>query len=172
MFNLQSEEETKADQSSSNPRKDTTFGKTLRTISGRHSIGRMRHNMVLRDRQSSPNSSLFVNTSRASTAEDGDLKDIQRHTPTSELTSTNGTEKLFDRKRKLIEETFNTPKKTKTEEKQSSFLNSSIEMLKKPFRRSTKVLTPAKSEKEQIHVGGGELVKYGEPGSRKWCLIM
>lgn len=170
MILLQSEAETKADQSSTDSQKDTTFGKTLRTISGRHSIGRMRH-MKLRDRQPSPNSSLFVNTSSASLAEDVDLKSIHRRTPTADLTSTNGTEKVLDRKRKLIDVSFDTQKKIKTDESKGSFLSSSIEMIKKPFRRSVKTTTSKKPEKEQIHVGGGELVPYGE-SNKKWCLIM
>ncbi|OXU29815.1 hypothetical protein TSAR_013408 [Trichomalopsis sarcophagae] len=165
------EDENNADQSLTEyAHKETTFGKTLRTISGRNSIGRMRH-ITLRDRQPSPNSSLFVNTSSASFSEEGTPSLRYRNT-LLELSSSNGTP--ADRKRKLLEESSSAQKKPKTEES-SSLLNSSFELLKYPFglQRPTKVSTPYKFQSDIHNVSTSEEVEADDPGTaKKWCVIM
>lgn len=178
---LQTDEESNADQSLPEyAHKEATFGKTLRTISGRSSIGRMRH-ITLRDRQPSPNSSLFVNTSTASLLDDSstlDYKILRHRTALSELTSSNGGTPI-DRKRKFTQETPNSAlKKPKTEESSGSLLNASFELLKYPFgylRTPVQVSsTPYKfqSDKSSLHnVSASEEVKVGEE-PRKWCVIM
>lgn len=171
--NLQNEEEVGADQSAPDYlHKDDTFGKTLRTLSGRKSIGR---HITLRERQSSPNSSLFVNTSSISASEDGTFgyKASRQRIALSELSSSNnGTPS--DKKRRLVEETTSLPKKPKTEG--SGLLNSSFEFLKNPFsRRSVQVSTPYKfEESDKSNISSSEEVKAdGESGAaRRWCVVM
>ncbi|XP_011504374.1 PREDICTED: putative uncharacterized protein DDB_G0289963 [Ceratosolen solmsi marchali] len=167
-------EEDNADQGLSEyVHKETTFGQTLRTISGRNSIGRMRH-ITIRDRQPSPNSSLFVNTSNISLSEENinDYKILRRCNTVSELTSSNGT--LFlDRKRKLITESISELKKPKIEE--SNLWNASFGFLKYPFslRRPIQVSTPYKFQVEKHDLIASKESKTDDSGIiKKWCVIM
>ncbi|XP_015111171.1 cell wall protein RBR3 isoform X2 [Diachasma alloeum] len=150
--------------------KDLSFGRTLRGISGRNSIGRMRH-VTLRDRQRTPNDSLFVNTSSASFSQD----DALRYTPGFlDSPSRNGTPS--DRKRKLGSEVNDSAKKPRQEE--SSIFNTSLEYIKN-LRRPVQVSTPnpkgfkfdigekSEGDNENVQVGVNANV---EP--KKWCVVM
>ncbi|XP_058809706.1 uncharacterized protein LOC131674911, partial [Phymastichus coffea] len=167
------EEENDADQSASEYRhKEDTFGKTLRTLSGRKSIGR---HITIQDRQPSPNSSLFVNTSSISVSEDGNAmyKPLYQRTALSELPSSNNGTPL-DKKRKLIEEAISSPKKSRIEG--SNLLNSSFEFLKYPFsRKAVEVSTPYNfGEVEKTNISSSKEVKADDESGagRRWCLIM
>ncbi|XP_017892599.1 actin cytoskeleton-regulatory complex protein pan1-like [Ceratina calcarata] len=149
--------------------KDASFGKTLRNISGRRSLTRMRH-VTVRDRRYSPSDSMFVNTSSASLApeETSDFKIMRYHHTALDL-STNGSP--AERKRKLeLEEWSASTKKPKTEP-EYSLLNSSITLLK-GFRRPIQVSTPVSELKFQ----SGKLELSDESKSsndgKKWCAIM
>ncbi|XP_014221380.1 probable serine/threonine-protein kinase ifkB isoform X2 [Trichogramma pretiosum] len=151
--------------------KDETFSQTLRTISGRRSLSRMR-NM----RDSPVNSSLFVNTSNISLAEDATTLDNktprERRAYSREAASLlNGTP--IDRKRKMVHE-LPSSKKPKIENADSngSFLNKSFELLKYPFspRKPAQVSSPfnCKIEKQSIESAPVEAV---DP-AKKWCVLM
>ena len=129
-------------------------------------------NVTLRDRQASPNSSLFVNTSNLSFDDTtSDYKILRHRSALSELSSSiNGTP--YDRKRKLIEESTSAAKKPKTEES-TSLLNASFEFLKHPFQRPSQNSTPYKFQADKYNLNTGEEVQADESGApRKWCAIM
>ncbi|XP_046470882.1 uncharacterized protein [Neodiprion pinetum] len=179
--NSQLYELTNEERSMSEPLcKDSSFGRTLRNISGRHSINRMRH-VTLRNRLS-PNSSLYVNMSSVSLP-DEDIRDhkIVRHRAgltQSTLTCNGGTPS--DRKRKLEPEVCSEPKKVKTD-CESSLLNTSIGILQ-GLRRPIQVSTPNvggykfKSDKLDVSgIGSNDEKIQTQEGSgivKQWCSIM
>ena len=153
--------------------KDLSFGKTLRTISGRRSLSRLRHVTLREHNQLSPNNSLFVNTS--SMSQDDDFKVFRHRAGLSDTVSSNGTPS--ERKRKLYPQESNILKKPKTEA-ESSFLNSSFELLKS-FRRPIQVSTPNVGifnfQTDKLNFSGKESsqdVKADETPANKWCTIM
>lgn len=161
--------------------KDLSFGKTLRNISGRHSIGRMRH-VTLRERRISPNSSLFVNTSTMSMPQDeGTESKILRYGSSllSGSFSLNGSP--LDRKRKIETENSNSTKKQKTDEGSSSILNTSINLLKglriPSMQVSTPKATPHKFESTKLDISGikdddNKVTVEPTESTKKWCVIM
>ncbi|XP_033308154.1 general transcriptional corepressor trfA-like isoform X1 [Bombus bifarius] len=156
---------------SSQPPKDMSFGKTLRSISGRRSLSRMRH-VTLREYRYSPSDSMFVNTSSASLPQDEamDFKILHYSTDLSDtLSTTNGSSS--ERKRKLDTEDWNSMKKQKTET-ENSLLHSPISLLK-GLRKPIQVSTPVSDLK--FKTGRLELDENSKPaneGSKKWCAIM
>lgn len=161
--------------------KDMSFGKTLRNISGRHSIGRMRH-VTLRERRISPNSSLFVNTSTMSMAQDEGTESKVLHYGSGLLSdsfSMNGSP--LDRKRKIETENWSSAKKKKTDEESSSILNASINLLKglriPSMQVSTPKVTPYKFESTNLDISGiknddNKMTAEPTESTKKWCVIM
>ncbi|XP_072759963.1 uncharacterized protein [Anoplolepis gracilipes] len=157
--------------------KDLSFGRTLRNISGRHSIGRSRH-ITLRDRIS-PNSSLFVNTSDMSIAQDEgtDSKALHYSSLLSDLYPRNGSP--LDRKRKIETANWDSTKKQKTDDGSSS-LNTSINLVKgfvKPLLISTPKSTPYKFESTKLDISGikdddNKVTTETTESTKKWCVIM
>ncbi|KAL6262799.1 hypothetical protein P5V15_005589 [Pogonomyrmex californicus] len=159
--------------------KDMSFGKTLRSISGRHSIGRMRH-VTLRERRISPNSSLFVNTSTMSIPQDEGMEGSKflRYGSglLSDSFSTNGSP--LDRKRKIELENWSSTKKQKTDE-ESSLLNTSLNLLKGlrlPMQVSTPKATSYKFE-SKLDISGiknddNKMMAEPTESTKKWCVIM
>jgi len=164
----------------SNQLRDMSFGKTLRNISGRHSIGRMRH-ITFREKRISPNSSLFVNTSTMSMPQDEGTESKVLHYGNSLLSdsfSTNGSP--LDRKRKIETESWNSAKKQKTNE-ESSILNTSINLLKSLRIPSMQVSTPKatsyKFESTKLDISGiknddNKITAEPTESTKKWCVIM
>lgn len=161
--------------------KDFSFGKTLRNISGRHSIGRMRH-VTFREKRISPNSSLFVNTSAMSMPQDEGTESKHLHYGSGLLSdsfSTNGSP--LDRKRRIETENWGSAKKQKSDEESSSILNTSINLLKSlriPMQvSSTPKATPCKFE-TKLDISGvkdDDNKMTAEPtaeSTKKWCVIM
>ncbi|XP_012222785.1 myb-like protein X isoform X2 [Linepithema humile] len=157
--------------------KDMSFGKTLRNISGRHSIGRMRH-ITLRDRRISPNSSLFVNTSTASIPHDEGTGSKVLHYNSDLLSDsfpTNGSP--LDRKRKIETENLGSVKKQKTEG-ESSLLSTSIGLLRgfRNIQVSTPKVTTYKFE-SKLDISGikdddNKITAETTESTKKWCVIM
>ncbi|XP_029675621.1 mediator of RNA polymerase II transcription subunit 12-like isoform X1 [Formica exsecta] len=157
--------------------KDLSFGRTLRNISGRHSIGRSRR-ITLRERIS-PNSSLFVNTSDMSIAQDEgtESKILHYSSLLSDIFPRNGSP--LDRKRK-IETNWDSAKKQKTDDESSS-LNTSINLVKgfvKPVLISTPKSTPYKFESTKLDISGinvdnnKKMSETTESTKKTWCVIM
>ncbi|XP_015594909.1 pre-mRNA-splicing factor CWC22 homolog [Cephus cinctus] len=168
-----------ADNSISEPlSKDSSFGRTLRNISGRHSIGRMRH-VTLRDRRLSPNNSLFVNTSSASlpAEEAGEQKFSHYRSDLSEKFSSNGS--AMEKKRKLELDACNSAKKIKTNE-ESSFLNSSIGLLRgwrRPIQVSTPNVAGYKLKPDKLNISGihgrnDRILDNESEVTKNWCTVM
>ncbi|KAG7189989.1 hypothetical protein KM043_006147 [Ampulex compressa] len=167
------------EQSTPNPlSREMSFGKTLRSISGRHSISRMRH-VTIRDRLS-PNSSLFVNTSTMSLPADetSDCKILRYSSGLSDTYSTNGSPS--ERKRKLDPEDWSSTKKPKTEV-ENNFLHTSISLLKglrRPVQVSTPNVEPYKFDSSKLNISGlsdddGKMSNESTiEGTNKWCIIM
>lgn len=161
--------------------KDQSFGRTLRNISGRHSIGRMRH-VTLRENRISPNSSLFVNTSTMSMPQDEGIE--SKVLPygvglLSDTFSTNGSP--LDRKRRIETENWSSAKKQKTDEESSSIFNTSINLLKglriPSMQVSTPKAIPYKFESTKLDISGiknDDNKMTAEPieSTKKWCVIM
>lgn len=153
--------------------KNLSFGKTLRNISGRHSIGRARS--ILRDRIS-PNSSLFVNTSDMSIAQDEGIEPKVLHYSSllSDTFPRNGSP--LDRKRKIGIGNWDSAKKQKADEESS--LNTSINLVKgfvKPMLISTPKSTPYKFESTKLDISGikdDDNKITTEESTKKWCVIM
>ncbi|XP_025271045.1 uncharacterized protein LOC105247879 isoform X1 [Camponotus floridanus] len=153
--------------------KNLSFGKTLRNISGRHSIGRARS--ILRDRIS-PNSSLFVNTSDMSIGQDEGIEPKVLHYSSllSDTFPRNGSP--LDRKRKIEKRNWDSAKKQKTDEESS--LNTSINLVKgfvKPMLISTPKSTPYKFESTKLDISGikdDDNKITTEESTKKWCVIM
>uniref|UniRef100_V9ICU5 Uncharacterized protein n=2 Tax=Apis cerana TaxID=7461 RepID=V9ICU5_APICE len=156
---------------SSQPQKEISFGKTLRSITGRRSLNTMRH-ITLREQRYSPNDSLFVNTSSASLPPDdvADYKIVRYSTDLSDmLSTTNGSP--TERKRKHEIDNWSSIKKQKTES-ENSLLNSSIGLLK-GLRKPIQVSTPVSEMKFQTDkLELDESSKSANEGSKKWCVIM
>ncbi|XP_029036712.1 chemotaxis regulatory protein ChePep-like [Osmia bicornis bicornis] len=158
--------------SPSQPSKES-FGKTLRSISGRRSLNRMRF-VTMREHRYSPNDSLFVNTSTASMPADdtSDFKILRYNTGLSDvLSTTNGSP--TERKRKHDTEDWNTMKKQRTESEQS-LLHTSIDLLK-GLRRPIQVSTPVSELKFQsgkLNLGNEQESKQPNEATKKWCAIM
>lgn len=154
----------------SQPSKES-FGKTLRSISGRRSLNRMRY-VTMREHRYSPNDSLFVNTSTASVPADdtSDYKILRYSTGLSDVVSaTNGSP--TERKRKLDDEDWNTTKKQRTESEQS-LLHTSIDLLK-GLRRPIQVSTPElKFQSGKLNLGNEQESKQANEATKKWCAIM
>lgn len=161
--------------------KDLSFGKTLRNISGRHSIGRMRH-VTLRERRISPNSSLFVNTSTTSMPQDEGVESKILHYGSGLLSDSFSNGSPFDRKRKIETERCNSTKKQKTNEEGSSLLNTSINLLKglrlPSMQVSTPKATPYKFESTKLDISGIKnddnkmTAEVPIESTKKWCVIM
>ncbi|XP_054002048.1 serrate RNA effector molecule homolog [Hylaeus anthracinus] len=153
--------------------REASFGKTLRSISGRRSLNRMRH-VTLRDHRYSPNNSLFVNTSSASLLPDEteDFKILRYSTGLSDtISTTNGSSS--ERKRKYETEDWNSSKKPKTES-ENSLLNTSISILK-GLRRPIQVSTPRselKFQTNKLNLTEDESNAMNDGTGRKWCNIM
>lgn len=159
--------------------KDMSFGKTLRNLSGRHSIGRMRH-VTLRERRISPNNSLFVNTSSMSMPQDEGTSKVLHYGSglLSDSISTNGSPS--DRKRKVETENWSSAKKQKTNE-EGSILNTSINLLKgfriPSMQVSTPKATPYKLESTKLDISGiknddNKITAEPTESTKKWCVIM
>ncbi|XP_014470726.1 PREDICTED: uncharacterized protein LOC106742366 isoform X2 [Dinoponera quadriceps] len=157
-----------------------SFGKTLRNISGRHSINRMRH-LGFYEKRISPNSSLFVNTSKISTLQDeelpfSELKALRYNSALSESLPTNGSS--LDRKRKTDTPIWNSSKKQKSET-ESGLLNTPINLLK-GWRRPIQVSTPNvtyKFESTKLDISGikdddNKITVESTESTKKWCVIM
>lgn len=145
--------------------KDLSFGRTLRGISGRNSISRLR-NVTVREHKASPNDSLFVNTSSASI-----VIDTSRYAPDSPCH--NGSQS--DRKRKFIADESSANKKYKTEAGYS-LLNTSLEYLKN-LRRPVQVSTPNAREfkfdfNEKTHSLDQTMTIDETIEPKKWCVVM
>ncbi|XP_025987276.1 uncharacterized protein LOC105206689 isoform X2 [Solenopsis invicta] len=161
--------------------KDMSFGKTLRNISGRHSIGRMRH-VTLRERRISPNSSLFVNTSTMSMPQDEGTESKVLHYGSGSLSdsfSTNGSPLI--RKRKIETENCSSAKKQKNDEESNSIFNTSINLLKGLRIPSMQVSTPkptsCKFESTKLDISGiknddNKILAEPTESTKKWCVIM
>lgn len=156
--------------------KDQSFGKTLRSISGRNSLSRMRY-VTMRDQRMSPNSSLFVNTSTMSLPQDesSDFKILRYSSGMSDTFSTNGSS--VDRKRKSDSEIWSSTKKQKTTESENSLLNTSISLLKglrRPVQVSTPNVTPYKFQSNKLLTNDDDSEIINEPieSTKKWCIIM
>ncbi|KYN39511.1 hypothetical protein ALC56_06004 [Trachymyrmex septentrionalis] len=160
--------------------KDQSFGRTLRNISGRHSIGRMRH-VTLRENRISPNSSLFVNTSTMSMPQDEGIESKILPYGTgllSDTFSTNGSP--LDRKRRIETGNWSSAKKQKTDE-ESSIFNTSINLLKglriPSMQVSTPKATPYKFESTKLDISGiknddNKMIAEPIESTKKWCVIM
>uniref|UniRef100_A0A6V7J8X0 Uncharacterized protein n=1 Tax=Bracon brevicornis TaxID=1563983 RepID=A0A6V7J8X0_9HYME len=135
--------------------KDLSFGRTLRNISGRASLGRARYE---RHRQLTLNDSLFVNTSFTQGDGTTSFADSPRR---------NGT----PLKRKLTSETDEPVKKPKQEE--TSIFNTSIEYIKN-LRRPVQVSTPKPKGCElNLDEKPNEDFKVEvEAEPKKWCVVM
>ncbi|CAK9794773.1 hypothetical protein ANTPLA_LOCUS109 [Anthophora plagiata] len=148
-----------------------SYGKTMRSISGRRSLNRMRH-VTIRDHRYSPNDSMFVNTSTASLgSEDSvDFKILRYNTGLSDTVSaTNGSPTEGKRKHEMDD--WNLTKKQKTESENSLF-NSSVGLLK-GLRRPIQVSTPISELK--FHSSKLDLEEEAKPANedtKKWCVIM
>lgn len=152
--------------------KDMSFGKTLRNISGRRSLSRMRH-VTLRERRYSPSDSMLVNVSSVSFSSDDntpDFKILRYSTDLSDTVSTtNGSPS--ERKRKHEIEDWNSTKKQKAES-ENSLLNSSVSLLK-GLRKPIQVSTPVSELKFQTgKLELGENSKPANESNKKWCVIM
>lgn len=168
-----------ADESSSiadeQKRHDMSFGKTLRNISGRSTINRLRY-VTVREQRFSPNSSLFVNTSSASLDQDDPTHCKLTRYPT-DLSDCNGTP--AERKRKIVSDAIESAKKLKIEAaERPGLLNTSLEMLKS-IRRPVQVSTPNskgydfKSDRYGSKAfGDDKLIVANDVEPKKWCVVM
>ena len=156
------------------PRDSMSFGKTLRSMSGRRSLSRMRH-VTLREHRYSPNNSMFVNTSMASLPSDEteDFKILRYSIGLSDpMSATNGSQ--ADRKRKLDAEEWSSSIKKQKTESENSLLNTSISLLK-GLRRPIQVSTPVSEMKFQsgkLDLTDEESNKSMNENAKKWCSIM
>lgn len=157
--------------------KDVSFGKTLRNISGRHSISRTRS---FREKRLSPNSSLFVNTSTMSIPQDEGIecKVLHYNSDLSDCFSTNGSS--LDRKRKIDTAVPRSSMKKQKLESENSLLNTSINLLKglrRPIQVSTLNITPCQPESSKFDGSGikgddNKIIDKPTENGRGWCLIM
>lgn len=153
-----------------------SFGMTLRNISGRHSISRMRH-LGFHEKRISPNSSLFVNTSTISIPQDEEAKVLQYSSALSESLPTNGSS--LDRKRKTDTLIWSSTKKQKTEVA-SGLLSTPMSLLRglhRPIQVSTPNVTPYKYESTKLDISGmkdddNKITAESTESTKKWCVIM
>lgn len=154
-----------------------SFGKTLRNISGRHSLNRMRH-LGFHEKRISPNSSLFVNTSMISISQDeGPESKTLHYSSLSENLPTNGSS--LDRKRKNDASIWSPTKKQKAEA-ESSFLSTPMSLLKgwrRPIQVSTPNITPYEFESTKIDIcamkdDDNKIMTESTESTKKWCVIM
>lgn len=157
-------------------RADMSFGKTLRNISGRTTINRLRY-VTVRENRFSPNSSLFVNTSSASLDPDDPTSSKLSRYPTELSDSILCNSSPAERKRKMVENSGASSKKLKTESS-SSLFNTSLEILK-GLRRPVEVSTPRpqgyKFETDKLSFksfSDDKLTADAEVEPKKWCVIM
>ncbi|XP_076631082.1 uncharacterized protein LOC143346654 [Colletes latitarsis] len=155
--------------------KESSFGKTLRSISGRRSLNRMRYVTLRDEHRYSPNDSLFVNTSSVSLLpnESEDFKILRYSTGLSDIVSTsNGSS--TERKRKFESDDWSSTKKPKTES-DNSLLNTSISILK-GLRRPIQVSTSRSELKFQTNkvdlTDEDSNASVNEGAAKKWCIIM
>ncbi|KAF7996376.1 hypothetical protein HCN44_002008 [Aphidius gifuensis] len=149
--------------------KDLSFGRTLRTISGRSSLGRMKH-VTIRQRQMTPNDSLFVNCSGMSTNQDDQMRFAFEYSDSIK----SGTP--IDRKRKIDTDIEPSAKKVKKDE--GGIFNTSLEYLKK-LRRPLQVSTPNNQEykcnindKMDITEDASKIDIDETAESKRWCILM
>ncbi|XP_034948799.1 uncharacterized protein [Chelonus insularis] len=147
--------------------KDQSFGRTLRGISGRTSLGRLR-NITVRERRMSPNDSLFVNTSRISVSQERSIYGEHFDSPLFNSSR-------LERKRKRVADTEPSTKKVKVDEGYN-FLNFSWNYLKY-WRRPEQVPASNTNElnlnldnKTNIDDSTININETTEP--KKWCIIM
>lgn len=155
-----------------------SFGKTLRNISGRHSLNRMRH-LGFHEKRISPNSSLFVNTSTISISQDEgpESKVLHYSNALSENLPTNG--RSLDRKRRSDISIWSSAKKQKTEA-ESSLLSTPISLLRgwrRPIQVSTPNITSYKFESTKLDISGmkdddNKITAESTESTKKWCVIM
>lgn len=165
-----------ADSSTSNLLTNDSFGKTLRNISGRSTINRLR-NTTSHEYRFSPNYSQFTNISTLSTPqeESTNVKILRYNTGLSETMASNGSP--TDKKRKLESPDLAVTKKQKT--KQGNLLNTSMDILR-GLRKPIQISTPnvgykIQSDKlniSEINDGNDKLLLTHEEGTKKWCVIM
>lgn len=174
----ESEPDRESDQEMpSRPYQDLSFGKTLRSISGRRSLNRMRH-VTIREHRYSPNNSMFVNMSSTSLMPDDneDLKILRYSSGLPDTVSTsNGSPTEKKRKLETSEDWSSVTKKQKTNESDNSLLNSSLGLLK-GFRRPIQVSTPVselKFQTNKLDPSDEEANKQAnDRAAKKWCAIM
>ncbi|XP_031847297.2 uncharacterized protein LOC116433392 isoform X1 [Nomia melanderi] len=171
----EADREQDREEMSSRPYQDLSFGKTLRGISGRRSLSRMRH-VTIREHRYSPNNSMFVNMSSASLMPDDneDFKILRYSTGLSDTVSTsNGSPTEKKRKYEASEDWTSATKKQKTNESDNSLLNSSLGLLK-GLRRPIQVSTPVSELKFQTNKLdlSDEENKPINDRAKKWCAIM
>ncbi|XP_066581773.1 uncharacterized protein [Prorops nasuta] len=159
--------------------KDASFGKSIRNISCRRSLNRMRH-VTMRENRISPNSSLFVNTSGMSLPDElGESKILHYRSGLNDSLSSNGSS--LDKKRKLKLDDSVSAKKRKTDT-ESGLLNASISYLKS-FRMPIQVpapsfgiykLSPSRlyNTNKPSEESNTEVITENPPEGRKWCIIM
>lgn len=174
--NLQHADVSAVDSNMSNMLSSESFGKTLRNISGRCSINRLRHTTSYEYRFS-PNDSQFTNISALSTSQDKptNVKILRYNTGLSETMSSNGSP--MERKRKLESPDTTVVKKQKT--KQGNLLNTSMDLLR-GLRKPIQISTPNVGYKVQsdkldisdINDGNDKLLPTYDEGTKKWCVIM
>ncbi|XP_076677930.1 uncharacterized protein LOC143374015 isoform X2 [Andrena cerasifolii] len=156
------------------PKDSMSFGKTLRSMSGRRSLSRMRH-VTLREHRYSPNNSMFVNTSMASLPSDEteDFKILRYSIGLSDpMSATNGSS--TEKKRKHDGEEWSSALKKQKTESENSLLNTSISLLK-GLRRPIQVSTPVSEMKFQsgkLDLTDEESNKSMNENAKKWCIIM
>ncbi|KAK2587700.1 hypothetical protein KPH14_003815 [Odynerus spinipes] len=174
--NLKHADVSNVDSSTSNALSSESFGKTLRNISGRCSINRLRHKTSY-DYRFTANESQFTNRSSVSTSpeETTNVRILRYSTGLSETISTNGSP--VERKRKLESPDPVVTKKQKT--KQGSLLNTSMDLLR-GLRKPIQISTPnvgykIQSDKlniSEINDGNDKLLPTHDEGTKKWCVIM
>ncbi|XP_032680045.1 uncharacterized protein LOC116848254 isoform X2 [Odontomachus brunneus] len=155
-----------------------SFGKTLRNISGRHSLNRMRH-LGFHEKRISPNSSLYVNTSTISISQDEGpgSKVLHYSSALSDSLPTNG--RSLDRKRKCDTSIWGSTKKQKTEA-ESSLLSTPMSLLRnwrRPIQVSTPNITSYKFESTKLDISGmkdddNKIMAESTESTKKWCVIM
>ncbi|XP_078032697.1 uncharacterized protein LOC144467675 isoform X2 [Augochlora pura] len=169
------EEQEEEQEMPSRPYQDLSFGKTLRSISGRRSLSRMRH-VTIREQRYSPNNSMFVNTSGTSFMPDEieDFKILRYSTGVSEtISASNGSSMEKKRKHDFKEDWSSKKQKIDTE---NSLLNTSISILKglrKPIQASTPV-AELKFQGDKLDLSDNERDKLANDQSSKvrWCTVM
>ncbi|XP_033327669.2 uncharacterized protein LOC117221109 isoform X1 [Megalopta genalis] len=171
----QEDEEEQEREMPTRPYQNMSFGKTLRNISGRRSLSRMRH-VTIREQRYSPNNSMFVNTSGSSFMPDEteDFKIVRYSTGVSEtISASNGSSMEKKRKHEFNEDWSSKKQKIDTE---NSLLNTSISILKglrRPIQASTPV-AELKFQGDKLDLSDDERDKLANDQATKvrWCTVM